>query len=197
MATTDDETAELLNQLKRASGVNDEWLARWDYEAWRQWGRAMTADPDGPCPGAPDWMQSFIPHWHDVDFFCPLPCVGRVAYSEVNWPALAVEHDDLTLSAELMGDTAPDVNAVSRAWAVARRNGGRPALTVSLLPAAPWGRAVTGAIEALYVTDVDEDQAADRPRPCSYHPTAGPPAPCTRGSGSSPDSTRPSSNGSA
>ena len=58
-----------------------------------------------------------------------------------------------------MGDTAPDVNAVSRAWAVARRNGGRPALTVSLLPAAPWGRAVTGAIEALYVTDVDEDQA--------------------------------------
>ena len=159
MATTDDETAELLNQLKRASGVNDEWLARWDYEAWRQWGRAMTADPDGPCPGAPDWMQSFKPHWHDVDFFCPLPCVGRVAYSEANWPALAVEHDDLTLSAELMGDTAPDVNAVSRAWAVARRNGGRPALTVSLLPAAPWGRAVTGAIEALYVTDVDEDQA--------------------------------------
>ena len=59
-------------------------IAEWDTAAWQQWSTAMHADPHGPNPSVPAWMQPLLTRWH-VDFSAPLPAVAQLWPTGHDW----------------------------------------------------------------------------------------------------------------
>ncbi|WP_424468069.1 hypothetical protein [Pseudoclavibacter helvolus] len=142
---------ESLGWLKKAAGVDDEYLSRWPSEAWWQWHLAMRADPQGPNPAVPTWMRPLLGRWHR-DFGMPFPCVGQLWPTTREWFGEADTHADLTLRVETTTDGGePNLTQLRAAWTRAVDLHLTPVLSMSLEPAAPWGEAVVGTIEAFYV----------------------------------------------
>jgi len=147
-----------LTWLKRVAGIDDDYIAKWPAEAWAEWARAMYAgngDPRGTNPSVPTWMQPHLGRWH-VDFGGPYPSVAQLWPTTHHWFAEADDHADFSLAVdEPMNDWSPRVDQLRAAWEAAAAHGATPLLSISVVPAEPWGKAVTGEIEAFYVVGVD------------------------------------------
>lgn len=123
-----------------------------EIEAWKQWAIAMSADPDAPCPALPGWMQPMALGWHPRRFL-DRPAVARLVLSAEPWIPLArYNKDDLAVEIATSSCTTdpPTLAAVEQAWA-AGMTAGLPTFTITFVPAQPWGKAVTGLIEAFEV----------------------------------------------
>lgn len=152
MTTTDnDRTARALEWLKGAAAIDNAYISRWDMAAWDQWARAATADPAGPCPSVPAWMQPLLEDWH-TDFSLPQPSVAQLLPTGHDWFTESDTHPDLTLLVEgAEGEQAPTLAQVRQAWSRAVEGGVQPFVAMHVVPAVPWGVAVVGQIEAFYV----------------------------------------------
>jgi hypothetical protein len=104
-------------------------------------------------------MRPLVRPWRS-DFDVPFPCVARVSSSGHDWFAEAGEHpESFRLSMTFFGIPGmPSVAEVEGAWRWAAGQGLSPVLSMSLVPAAPWGQAVVGAVEALCVDGPGEEQ---------------------------------------
>lgn len=132
-------------------------------EPWKQWALAMSADPDGPCPGLPGWMQPMAQHWHP-ECFLDRPAVARLVLNDESWISLArYNKDDLSVEIARTRRTvkAPTLRMLDRAWASAYRSS-LPTMTITFVPARPWGRAVTGLIEAFEIFGSSPDVIANQ-----------------------------------
>lgn len=148
-----------LRWLKRVAGVDDDYIAKWPVEAWAEWARAMHAgngDPRGVNPTVPTWMQPHLGRWH-LDFSGPYPSVAQLWPTAHNWFAEADTHDDFFLEVEelMEGVWFPTVEQVRAAWECAASAGATPLLSITVVPAEPWGKAVAAQLEAFYVIGVD------------------------------------------
>ena len=154
---------ERLRWLGRVAGVDRGYLMRWPWGAWEQWARvwdALESDPGARCACMPGWMGPLAPDWAPVDASAPFPCVG-VVRSGHDWSAEAAVRGDFRLSAAFFGIVGmPGLEAIGRAWRWAAGEGLRPELSLSLVPAAPWGGALVGAIEGLCVDGADGARVA-------------------------------------
>lgn len=149
-----------LQWLKNVSGVDDRYIAQWPRAAWEQWARAMytypNEYPNEANPSVPDWMQPHLGSWQG-DFSAPYPCVAQLLPTAHDWFAEAVTREDFTLGdAELTGDAladsaTPTVEQLHQAWKLAKDSGATPLISLSIVPAEPYGHAVVGEIEAFYV----------------------------------------------
>jgi len=146
-----------LSWLKRVAGIDDDYIARWPAAAWTEWAKAMHADRHGPNPSVPEWMQPHLGTWHQ-DFSGPFPCVAQLWPSAHNWFAEADNHLDFSLVIEEPNDNQqPTLAQVRAAWEYATVRGATPLLSISVVPATPYGDAVTGEIEAFYVVGTKLD----------------------------------------
>ena len=117
-----------LEWLKNVSGVDDAHIAGWDTAAWGQWAGAMHADPGGPNPSVPAWMQPLLTRWH-LDYSLPFPCVAQLWPTGHDWFAETDAHPELTLTVDEAWD-GPALLAFSDGKIVGAgldRNGLRPA----------------------------------------------------------------------
>lgn len=151
MTSTDLNLEADLQWLKGVAGLDDDDLARWDRAAWEQWARALRADPHGPNPAVPAWMQPLLTRWH-VDFSAPLPSVAQPWPTAHDWFTETEAHRDLTLTVlEAWQEPAPTLGQVRQARDHATAQGATALMNLTVVPAKPWGAAVTGEIEAYYV----------------------------------------------
>lgn len=152
-----------LHWLKLVAGIDDQYIAKWDREAWRQWATAMNADPAGPNPCVPEWMHELMPgRWH-MDFTGPFPSVAQLWPSMMPWflEAETEGEDDFELVVEeFEGDSNPTFQQVRDVWMKAHETPGLlPLLHLALVPAKPYGEKVRGEISALYIVgDITSEQ---------------------------------------
>lgn len=147
-------TAELhdaLHWLKRVAGIDDRYIEQWPTAAWAEWAKAMRAGRDSSNPSVPVWMRPLLGPWH-WDFSGPFPCVAQLWPTAHNWFTEADAHDDFTLEvAEPAEEDAPTLDQLREAWQLANDHGATPLMNVSVVPAEPYGAAVTGEVEAFYI----------------------------------------------
>lgn len=163
---SDAELTRSLEWLKRAACVDDQYIAKWDREAWRQWAAAMRADPEGPNPCVPEWMKEFIPGRWCYDKSAPYPFVAQLWPSKMPWFLEAERNgdDDFELVIEeFEGDRNPAYQQVRDAWMKAYETPGLlPLLHLELVPVKPYGQKVRGEISALYIVgDITSEQRED------------------------------------
>ena len=155
-----------LEWLKRATGVDDEYLAKWPRVVWDEWARAMRTNGDEPCPSVPAWMRPLIPVWH-WDFSLPQPCVAQLWPTEHDWFSEADRHSDFVIKLDAPSEGwYPSESAVREAWTLAARHALQPKLAMGVEPVAvpafaagydavDTGRyeleGVAGMVEAFYV----------------------------------------------
>jgi hypothetical protein len=152
MTTADLDLEADLEWLKGVAGLDDDYLAQWDKAAWEQWARALRADPHGPNPSVPAWMRPLLTRWR-CDFTGPQPSVAQLWPTDHDWFTEAEVHRDLTLTVlEAWQEPAPTLSQVRQAWEHATAQGATALMNLTVVPAEPWGEAVTGEIEAFYVT---------------------------------------------
>lgn len=163
--------------LKNVAGMAEASIAEWDTAAWEQWSKAMHADPHGPNPSVPAWMQPLLTRWH-VDFSAPFPSVAQLWPTGHDWFAETDAHPELTLTVDEAWDgPAPSLAQVRQAWQYADSQGATPLVNLTVVPAAPWGEAVVGQIEAFYVVtqtpalDISEGLARILDAPGAYRAT--------------------------
>lgn len=151
-----------LDWLKNVAGMDETSIAGWDTAAWGQWSTAMHADPHGPNPSVPAWMRPLLTRWH-VDFSGPLPSVAQLWPTGHDWFAETDGHPELTLTVnEAWEVPAPSLTQLRQAWEYAASQGATPLVNLTVVPAAPWGEAVVGQIEAFYVfTDTPGPDTAE------------------------------------
>lgn len=69
-----------------------------------------------------------------------------------NWFAEIDARADFSLAVdEPMDDWSPTVDQLQVAWEAVAAHGATPLLSIRVVPAQPWGKSVTGEIEAFYV----------------------------------------------
>ena len=149
-----------VREVCQVAGVDEGYLSRWPVEAWVEWSRALEVFSSGGVLLRPDaWLECLVRPWRS-DFDVPFPCVARVSSSGHDWFAEAGEHpESFRLSMTFFGIPGmPSVAEVEGAWRWAAGQGLSPVLSMSLVPAAPWGQAVVGAVEALCVDGPGEEQ---------------------------------------
>ena len=158
-----------VREVCQGAGVDEGYLSRWPVDAWVEWSRALEVFSSGgvllrpdawlECPVLPGWMRPLVRPWRG-EFDVPFPCVARVSSSGHDWFAEAGEHpESFRLSMTFFGiPGVPSVAEVEEAWRWAAGQGLSPVLSMSLVPAAPWGQAVVGAVEALCVDGPSEEQ---------------------------------------
>jgi hypothetical protein len=96
-------------------------------------------------------MRPLLGEWHR-DFSLPFPCVAQLWPTAHDWFTEDDEHPDFTLEVEAPAEgDAPTLDQIRQAWQLATDSGATPLMNVSVVPAEPWGVAVTGMVEALYV----------------------------------------------
>lgn len=140
-----------LHWLKGVAGIDDQYIERWPTAAWAEWAKAMHAGRDSINPSVPSWMQPLLGPWH-WDFSGPFPCVAQLWPTAHDWFTEADTHDDFTLEVEEPVDEhAPTLDQLREAWQLATDQGATPLMNVSVVPAEPYGVAVTGEVEAFYI----------------------------------------------
>ena len=140
-----------LRWLKGVAGIDDQYIARWPTAAWAEWAKAMHAGRDSINPSVPSWMQPLLGPWHR-DFSGPFPSVAQLWPTAHDWFTEADTHDDFTLEVEeLVDESEPALDQLRAAWQLATDQGATPLMSMSVVPAAPYGAAVTGEVEAFYI----------------------------------------------
>lgn len=161
-----DEFTAWMDHKRRQQGTDAAYTAQWDDELWRAAWEADTAlqhhktgsEDLGfytirPTPALPEWLRKQVnAHvWRDNDR--PAPVLFEVPSHLGDWFAWQDEHpDELTLT---MSDDEPkpstlNVDAVRRAWTLARDNDAIPLLWLGLEPTNVRG-AVRARLDGLYV----------------------------------------------
>lgn len=128
--------------------------------AWLAWADYMDQVAAGGslvAPSLPDWLGELIGgHVRPPAMSVPVPTLGTVSGSLLNWPSLARRHKDLTIEWDHPeGDDA----ACQAAWDLARRNKVRCDLTVTLTTGE---RGVTAHVDAMAIQAPKDAPIRDR-----------------------------------
>lgn len=151
-----EELQDALSWLKKVSGVDDEYLAKWDVTEWMAWYRAMACLTMTPNPSVPTWLAEIIASDWSKDWSRPWPSVGQLWPTAHDWFVEDQQRDDFHLRVAIpeteSGTPSPDLQQLHQAWRLAaQRPDTAPLVMLDLLPQHAMAKNVTGEISAFTV----------------------------------------------